>query len=63
MQQLGQIEERPSLELGDRSSSLSLGLLSLALEPFHIRPRGLLRDGMAVWDKELDSTHELNDEI
>lgn len=47
----------------DQVHSLSRGLLSLALEPFHIRPRGLLRDGMAVRGKELDSTHELNDQI
>lgn len=58
-----QIEERPSTEVEDRSSSLSLELLLLALEPFHIRPRGLLRGGMAVGHKRLNRTHELNDEI
>lgn len=52
------------MEARRRSSSLSLGLLSLALEPFHTRPEGWLRnDAMTMWDKELGSAYELNDEI
>ena len=55
-----QNEERPSTE---DERLIELTALSLALEHVHIRPRDFFRDGMAVWDKESDSTHELNDQI